>query len=459
MSGRKRPSPLTSGVLIRSSLPRRRRRLHRVTRHPAFVMASMALLLLGLIYSSLFALTKARVSQPLEVSGGTGAREPQPHALLIALTDGGEGLDTKALQAAQPSEAPTPWLSRMLWVLADGRKSTTIVVSIPAGLRVRAGDGGYSHLYSEWESDPARALEAVSELTGFSTGAVVEARIDRVVTVLDVLGGIYAAPLGSSRCRAMDGSQAMKPVRIPSPEDEHLRARYTVEIASKALGIFASKRSLIDPLRAFRLSAAVPKAVKGQDKLDALEMREMVVTALSKQRGSVDVRLLPTYPVRSSRGTFDVPNPRQTAALFSAIKQGGGLPAFGSAGVSAIDAGEIPMTVLNGTDTPELAKKQAARLAALGFPPPVGEPAIPTGNGSPHPATVVYHDVGAEQRAKLVAEMYEAEIRPFPEGMSSRTEIVLVLGEDLATGEIVPRDPGQGELSKSKARPSCEVRE
>ncbi|MGI9018583.1 MAG: LCP family protein [Euzebya sp.] len=342
----------------------------------------------------------------------------------------------------------------------DGRRTDTIfllsvdggraaMLSFPRDLFVTACDGQQGRINAAYARvGPSCLVQSVTALTGITIDHYVEVNLFGFVQIVDAVGGVpifldqplvdeFAGVNLPAGCQILNGTQAVGFVRARHVDSDLGRIarqqRFLKELAEEVV----SPSTVVNIPRLFRVAGSAGRSLVADEGLGLLDLARLTRAA----RG-LAVAGLATYTVPANAANIDgaavlVPDLGLAAPLFSSFADGSILQVPTAPDVSAIQPGDVPIQVLNGTGAEGLAAQARDFLTARGFS------ITAIGNSEPVPSTIVRHAPGLSAAAQLVADQ-------IPGATISQTDaiddVVLVVGPGADFSQPPPppitEDPG-----------------
>jgi hypothetical protein len=256
-------------------------------------------------------------------------------------------------------------------------------------------------------------------------------------TITDALGGVNVRftravndpdsglnqPAG---CNLLTGDQALAFVRIRHIDSDYGRIARQQLFVKLMMQKILSAGTLLNPQKVVSLINLGAGNVGHDSGLGLSTMSSMALRFRHFSSNDLDFRVVPSLPQPDG---YVVANQAQSAALFTALRNGGPLPDYGKQGVSAVDAGSVSATILNGTKVAGVAAQAKATLEAKGYT------ILKTSNAdrSDYATSVVYYTAGNQQKAQFLSDQYfgGAPVQPVPAALNvSAGDAVAVLGSD-----------------------------
>lgn len=370
--------------------------------------------------------------------------------VLVVGSDSRDGFTPEQLAQIGTEEVRGRRTDTIFLLSVDGGRAA--MLSFPRDLFVTACDGQEGRINAAYARLGASCLvQTVSDLTGIAIDHYVEMNLFGFVQIVDAVGGVpifLEQPLVDrlagvelpAGCQVLDGTQALGFVRARSIDSDLGRVARQQRFLRQLAEQVVSPSTVVNVPRLFRVAGSTGQSLVADDGLGLLDLVQLGRAA----RGLAGAGLA-TYTVPAGAANVDgaavlIPDPAQSEPLFESFADGSILQLPTDPGVAAIQPGEVPLQVLNGTDIDGLAAQARDFLTARGFA--VSE----IGNSDPVETTVIRHPEGLAAAAQLVAGQ-------IPGSQVDRTDevdqIVLVLGPDADLSQPPPppvtEDPAAAE--------------
>ncbi|MBW3590864.1 MAG: LCP family protein, partial [Actinobacteria bacterium] len=330
----------------------------------------------------------------------------------------------------------------------DEERKQVVLVQFPRDLRVQDPQGEIVKMNSVYEQGPEAMIETVSAFSGMPINHYVEVDFAGFNSIADALGGvevyfeedIFDPDSGldvEQGCQLIEGDQALAFVRARKIDDDFGRIRRQQLFLKLMVDKTVTPGTLLRPSRVVSLINTVARSVTHDAELTLTDIKDVGLRLRSFDSGNLDMRIVPSSATIIDGVSYVVADEEKSAALFAALKQRQPLPDYGRTGVTPIFPEDVRLAVLNGTDVDKLASGEASILAESGYQ--IHE----TANTEPHPQTTVYYRLGAEDKGRLVADTYGAELLPLGPPIATEAEVALVLGSDFSGAQAYPeaREP------------------
>lgn len=344
----------------------------------------------------------------------------------------------------------------------DPKRDKAVIVSFPRDLRVTKPDGRIGKINSVYQQGPAAMVKMIETYSGMKINNYIEIDFAGFKKIVDALGGVdiyfeqainepnsgLRVPKG---CVHLAGDQALSFVRVRKVDSDFGRIARQQLFVKLLMKKVLTPSNLLHPFKLLKLADLFTKNVKTDQNLSLGTEKDLALKLRGIDAGKVDMRVLPSAPKNIGGVSFVVANQQQVDSIFQALRDRKPLPDYGRTGVSALQPSDIRVSVLNGTGLQELAKTEGAKLTSAGFAD------VATGNATPIAKTTVFFKEGNEEKAKLLAERYKAQVKPMPSTIVVDTELALVLGKDFGApaaptpAQPTPRSPGAAQPKPSHA--------
>lgn len=413
--------------------------------------ALLFLLILAVLGTGVYAYisVKLRPGGSEDIAGLQSKPSSEPMNVLVLGSDSREGLSPAELRKYDPEGVDRKSGKRadtIILLHIDEKREKAVLVHFPRDLRVTYPNGKTGKINGAYQKGPGEMVETVKKFTGLPIHHYVEVNFSGFNNIVDIMGGVKVrfsrainepdsglnVPKG---CVTLEGDQALAFVRVRKIDDDFGRIARQQMFVKLMMDKLTQAGTLLNPVKVVRLVNQFSENVTTDADLTVNEMKTLALRLRGFNSGKVDMRVVPSSGARIKGASFVIANDKQKKLLFAALERREPLPDYGRTGVSSLEPADVRVTVLNSTGMADLAKKEADKLAADGYPP------APTGNASPHPKTTVYYDEGNEEKARMVAGRYGAQTKIRPDSIKVDTELVLVLGQDYAEGKATPPPP------------------
>lgn len=388
-----------------------------------FGILAVALLMGGLgIYAS------SQINrQPIEgLAEGSGALN-----VLVVGSDSREGFTPEQLAELGTEEVRGRRTDTIFLLSVEGGRAA--MLSFPRDLFITACDGQQGRINAAYARRGASCLvESVSDFTGISIDHYIEMNLFGFVQIVDAVGGVPVSleqPLVDvlaginlpAGCHVLNGTQALGFVRSRSVDSDLGRIARQQRFLRELVARVVSPSTVVNVPRLFRVAGSAGQSLVADEGLGLLDLARLGRAARGLAGSGLATYTVPANAANINGAAVLVPNGEQSVALFQSFADGSILDIPAAADVTAIQPGDVPIQVLNGTDVEGLAAQGSDFLTARGFS--VAE----IGNSDPVEATVVRHPAGLQAAAQLVADQIPGATI---DQSDSVEQIVLVVGPD-----------------------------
>lgn len=415
----------------------------------AFLMT--VALIAGVIGGALLVYAQLKVKGTEQEVGGLTEKEPlEPMNVLVLGSDSRANLTPEQQESFGDTEAVSGRRADTVFLLhLDEEREQVVLVQFPRDLRVQDPQGETVKINSVYEQGPEAMIETVSAFSGMPINHYVEIDFAGFNAITEALGGVevyfeedvFDQDSGldvEQGCQLIEGEQALAFVRARKIDDDFGRIRRQQLFLKLMVDKTVTPGTLLRPGRVVSLINTVASSVTHDAELTLTDIKDVGLRLRSFDSGNLDMRVVPSSATVIDGVSYVVADEQKSTALFAALYQRQPLPDYGRTGVTPILPQDVRLAVLNGTDVDRLAAGEASALAADGYQ--IHE----TANTEPHPRTTVYYSRGAEDKGKLVADTYGAELLPLGPPISTEAEVALVLGKDFAEPQAPAPPEGEG---------------
>lgn len=420
----------------------------------------LLLLVIALLVGGIYAYLQLKLQANQQEIAELSSRTPEePMNVLLVGSDDRAVLPQEELERFDPggTDRRTGRRSDTIMLLhLDEKREQAVVLSFPRDLRVKYPSGDVGKINGIYQKGPGSLVDTVESFSGLPVHHYVEVNFVGFRNIIDALGGVEMyfersinepdsglnVPAG---CVDLKGDQALAFVRIRAIDDDFGRIARQQLFLSVMMDRVTSAGTLLNPFKLINLINLFAKNVTSDANLSVNDARKIAWRLRSFDPARVDMRVIPSSGQRIGGISYVVHNPRQTDSLLAAIRERKTLPDFGRTGVSAIDPAEIKVQSFNGTEVSGLGAKGETELASKGY-----EVVAPAGDAdrSNYSKTIVYFKDGHEEKARLVAGVYGAEVKALPSSLGTAADVAVVFGTDYAEGRATPPPPPPPEKSK-----------
>lgn len=380
----------------------------------------------------------AKRPDPVNISGLGDQPPGEPMNVLLLGSDSRAGLSAAELRKYDPTGSDRRSGRRadtIIFLHLDEDRDKAILVSFPRDLRVPYPNGRVGKINALYQDGPSAMVNVVKKYTGMPIHHYVEVNFAGFKNIVNTVGGVNVYFEKSIRerdsglnvpkgCVKLAGDQALAFVRVRKIDSDFGRIERQQLFLKLMMDKVTTKTTLLNPVKVVRLVDIFSKNVTTDAELSLSDMKTLATRLRGFDSGNVDMRLVPGTSRTLGGVSYVIASEVEAKAIFRAIRRGETLPDYGRTAVSPLDRSEVRVSVLNGTDSDGLARKEAVKLEADGFRD------VAIGEASPHVSTVVYYKEGNEEKARLVAARYGADSRIMPSSIRVDTEIAVVLGRD-----------------------------
>ncbi|MGH2704883.1 MAG: LCP family protein [Actinomycetota bacterium] len=448
--------------IIRTGRKGRRRRALPAAARRAVGYGLVVLLVVGAVLVALLAYAQLKFKANSEKIGALADQKvSEPMNVLIL------GSDSRAVIPESERERFDPTgrdrgsgrrADTIILLHVDEKRNKAILIHFPRDLKVHYPSGKTGKVNGAYQQGPDAMVKTVEAFTGLPIHHYVEVNFVGFRNIVDALGGVRVAferPIKEpdsgldvqAGCVELKGDQALAFVRMRKLDDDFGRIARQQLFVRLMVEKLVSARTLLNPVKVVQLINLFSRNVTSDTALSVGDATSIARRVRTFDAGGVDMRVVPSTPQSIGGVSYVIANESQSTALFTAIRDRRPLPDYGRTGVSAIDPGEVRITVFNGTDVTGLAKRAEAELKSKEYE------VVATGNAdrTDYAKTTAFFKQGNDEKAKLVAAPYGADVKALPKTLTAESEIVLVLGRDYAEGRATPPPPA-APASSSKGR-------
>lgn len=431
---------------------RRRAPWSRIPKIAFYVL--MFLLVFGLVGGGVYAYIQVKLKGNSDPAIQVDSRPPDEPMNVLML-----GSDTRDVLTEEERKTFGTISGRrtdtIILIHLDEKRKKAVLVSFPRDLRVRLPNGKQGRINTIYQAGPDAFMDSISEITGLPIHHYVEVNFVGFRNIVNTLGGInvyFERPLKDTDsglnvpkgCVELKGDQALAFVRVRKIDNDFERIGRQQLFLKLMMDKVTSSGTFLNPVKLVKLVNEGSRNVKTDAELGVKDMTQLALRLRTFDSSNVDMRVIPSYGQRIGGVSYVVSNEKQTKALFEAMRNRSVLPDYGRTGVSAVEPADIPISVLNGTNIDGFAKKVATELAAKGFP------VEGTGQASPAAKTTVYYAEGNEEKAKVIAALFNAPMKVMPVTIDVTTPIAVVLGTDYSAGSATATSPPPPSPTASK---------
>ncbi len=448
MGRRSRPrSPGGLPPVLKSGRGSRRARAPRLVRVLA-VIASVAVFL-GLVAGGILLYANIKVKGNQENVEVAEQPPDEPMNVLVLGSDSRENLtDEQRLEFGDTDAVPGRRADTIMLLHLDEQREKAVLVHFPRDLRVLDPNGDAVKINSIYGLGPDEMVKTVSDFAGMPIHHYLEVDFNGFNQIADSVGGVEVyferavkdqdSGLDQPRgCVTIEGEQALAFVRARKIDDDFGRIQRQQLFMKLMVDKISTPGVVLRPDRVISLVNVFSQAVRYDAELSLGDIKTIGLRLRKFNSGNLDMRVVPSAGARINGISFVVANEKQTEALFGALATRQPLPDYGRTGVSAIDPGDVRVSLLNGTEVDKLAFNEGEKLKAGGFQ------VVETGNTVPHPVTTVYYYEGFQDQGRLLANTYRSELKEIPDTIVATGQVAVVLGEDFAAANpVTPASPG-----------------
>ncbi len=339
----------------------------------------------------------------------------------------------------------------------EGRRTDTIfllsvsggraaMLSFPRDLYVTACDGQQGRINAAYARlGPSCLVQTVSGLTGIAIDHYVEVNLFGFVQIVDAVGGVpifleeplvdaFAGVSLEAGCHVLTGTEAIGFVRSRQVDSDLGRIarqqRFLRELAEEVV----SPSTVVNVPRLFRVAGSAGRSLIADEGLGLIDLARLARAARGLAGAGLATYTVPANAANIGGAAVLVPVQEQAEPLFSTFRDGSVLEVPAAADVAALQPGDVPLAVLNGTGIEGLAAQAADFLQARGFA------VTSVGNAPPSATTVVQHAPGLQAAAQLVADQIPGATISETEGVD---DVVLVIGEAADFTQPAPPPPSE----------------
>lgn len=410
------------------------------------LLAAIVVLLAGGIY--VYLELKLRANR--EVIKELTSRTPdQPVNVLLVGSDDRSVLPDEELDRFDPTGADRRTGRRSDTIMLahlDEKREQAVILSFPRDLRVKYPNGTVGKINGVYQRGAGALVDTVESFSGLPVHHYVEVNFVGFRNIVDSLGGVEVfferkisepdsglnVPAG---CVELKGDQALAFVRIRKIDDDFGRIARQQLFISLMMDRVTSAGTLLNPFKLIPLINLFAENLSTDANLSVNDARKIAWRLRSFNPQRVDMRVIPSSTANIGGISYVIHNQRQTQALLAAVSERKPLPDYGRTGVSAIDPSDVRFQSLNGTTVDGLASRGEEDLKSRGFTA-VSAPADADRNN--YAKTTVYYREGHEDKARLVASAYAADVKPLPRNLLTQADVAVVFGADFAEGKATP---------------------
>ena len=443
------PPDQWSGIIksVRESHPGRRRRSRLGRRLGIFLMV---LAVVALIAASVFAYVHLKLqASATEIAGLSPPEEPTN--VLVIGSDSRQDLPPELQEQYDPEGVDRGSGRRadtIILIHLDEQRDKAVLVHFPRDLLVELPDGKSGRINGSYQSGPEGIIDTVEAFTGLGVHHYIEVNFQGFNNIANALGGVnvyFERPIKDpdsglnvpQGCVELNGQNALSFVRARKIDSDFGRIERQQLFVKLMMEKVTSAGTLLNPIKVVKLINIFASNVKRDAELTINDMRKIAWRLRGFDASKIDMRVVPSSSANIRGVSYVVHNEQQTQELFTAIRERRTLPDYGRTGVSAVEASDVRLAVLNGTDVSGLAKKTAEELKVKGF----DVVAFGDVGTTDVEKTVVYFKAGNEDKAGFLAGNYGAEVKVMPESLALDSEVAIVLGRDFAEGTATPPPP------------------
>lgn len=445
--------------IIKSSRSARRHRFRSGRRRRGAFFALMVLAILAVLSGGVFAYLQLKLRGNSQTIEALASQKPdQPMNVLVLGSDSRAALPEEELEKFDPTGRDRSTGRRadtIILIHIDEVREKAVIVHFPRDLRVRHPNGGLGKINGVYQKGPDAMVETVQSFTGLSVHHFVEVNFVGFRNVVEALGGVdvyFERPIEEpdsglnvpSGCVKLTGDQALAFVRVRKIDNDFGRIARQQLFVSLMMDKITSARTLFNPVKIIRLVNLFSKNVTTDAEISIGDMTKLGARLRSFDPQRVDMRVVPSSGRNIGGVSYVIANDRQTKALFAAIRERKPLPDYGRTGVSPVDPADVNISVLNGTAVKGLGAKAFEELRAKEYS--MAEPAK-NADRDDYAKTIVFFKEGSDEKARLVAAPYGAQVKPLPASIEARGDVVVVLGADYSKGGATPppatKEPGK----------------
>lgn len=442
--------------IIRSSRPPRPRRGSGMRRKGLFY-GLMLLLVVSVLGASVFSYFQLKFrGSVIDIPGLSLQAPKEPMNVLILGSDARDVLPEEEQGRFDPTGKDRQTGRRadtIMLVHLDEQRDQAVLIHFPRDLRVTHSDESVGKINGVYQKGPDAMVQTVEQFSGLPIHHYIEVNFVGFRNVVNALGGVevhFDEPISEpdsglnvpSGCVELKGDQALAFVRVRKIDDDFGRIARQQLFVSLMMDKVTSAGTLLNPFKLFKLIDLGAENVTFDERISIWDIRKLAWRLRSFDPKKVDMRVVPSAAARIRGVSYVIANERQTEALFTAVRERQPLPDYGRTGVSSIDPTEVRLTVFNGTTVRGLGAKAVEELKGKGYQ--VAEPAL-NADSSSYDKTVVFYKEGNDEKARLVAGPYAADVKVAPDRLVFENEVAIVLGNDYAEGAVPPPPPAEGE--------------
>lgn len=352
--------------------------------------------------------------------------------VLVVGSDSREGFTPEQLAALGTEEVIGRRTDTIFLLSVDGGRAA--MLSFPRDLFVTACDGRQGRINAAYARRGGSCLvQSVTDFTGITIDHYMEMNLFGFVQIVDAVGGVPVSldqPLVdqlagvnlAAGCHLLDGSQALGFVRARSVDSDLGRIARQQRFLRELVTQVVSPSTVVNVPRLFRVAGSAGQSLVADEGLGLLDLARLGRAARGLAGSGLATYTVPANAANINGAAVLVPDAAQIAPLFESFADGSILDIPTSPAVAAIQPGDVPIQVLNGTDVEGLAAQARDFLAARGFS------ITDVGNSDePLDTTVIRHPEGQQAAAQLVADQIPGSTITQSDAVE---QIVLVVAAD-----------------------------
>jgi LCP family protein required for cell wall assembly len=391
-------------------------------------LALFGVLVVALTAGGLAVYASSQITRvPVEGLGdGVGALN-----VLVVGSDSREGFTPEELVRLGTEPVEGRRTDTIFLLSVDGGRAA--MLSFPRDLYVTACDGQQGRINAAYSrGGPSCLVQTVTAATGIQIDHYVEVNMLGFVRIVEAVGGVpihldeplvdpFAGLDLPAGCHVLDGYQAVGFVRSRMVDSDLGRIarqqRFLKELAEEVV----SPSTAVNLPRLFRVAGGAGRSLTGDEGLGLLDLARLGRAARGLAGAGLATYTVPADAANVGGAAVLIPSAEQAAALYASFADGSILQIPPAPDVAAVQPGDVPVQVLNGTSVAGLAAQARDFLTARGFE------VVGIGNADPTETTVVRHGPGLQAAAQLVAEQIPgAQVAED----ASVSELVVVVGPD-----------------------------
>jgi len=269
--------------------------------------------------------------------------------VLVLGSDSRAVLDPQDLQHYDPTAADRNSGQRadsIVLLHIDPTAARAVALALPRDLKVPSPGGGFQKINGFYNQGVSAMVKAVHDFTGLPVNHYVEVNFNSFRTITNALGGVNVRftrkvidpdsglnqPAG---CNLLTGDQALAFVRVRHIDSDYGRIARQQLFIKLMMDKVLSAGTLLNPQKVVNLINLGAGNLGHDTGLGLSTMSSLALRVRHFSSNDLDFRVVPSLPQPDG---YVVANTAQSTALFTALRTGRQLPAYGKQGVSAVDA-------------------------------------------------------------------------------------------------------------------------